>query len=519
MNALLRSLLLMTAISNPLTALAAEMIDVRRAEKISLSLTGMPLSAENRAAVLKGTMTKEALAEQLSKSPAFIEKFGQFWTQVLGIQLPIDIFSLRTKNGVPSTLDGQGRYVLSIGGVADSQYTSEKLQSVLKNFQNRTDRIALNIVQCDDAPMIIGAVQNIDEKSLQKIVDAQATANGPILPGTLQDWKNLTAFYRTFRTDCADDTPRVKPYWDPKEVTILARYKGVETYKVSPEILKKCGAAIEKCNIADAKASDRYSNFVSRDVTMEPGYIIGHTVAEDRPWPEVLTTPTTIVTGTYAEWLTNKGAPLWENFPSKSYEGSTDAIFTKPDIYDRKHYRVQRNALHSGVLTTIAYQLVTNGRRAKANRAYESFLCQKFSVPDGANPDPNDANPDLTKRTYCSFCHKTLEPMAAFWNRWPDTGTLNYIYNTDAKIVDTGAFNGGTGPGAAAFGKALVSSQAFQECGIKRAFEFVNGRKMTAAEADANMSEWMSQYDTAQQNLRPLIKSMVLAPEFLGSDK
>ncbi|RYZ50667.1 MAG: hypothetical protein EOP07_22560, partial [Proteobacteria bacterium] len=175
MNALLRSLLLMTAISNPLTALAAEMIDVRRAEKISLSLTGMPLSAENRAAVLKGTMTKEALAEQLSKSPAFIEKFGQFWTQVLGIQLPIDIFSLRTKNGVPSTLDGQGRYVLSIGGVADSQYTSEKLQSVLKNFQNRTDRIALNIVQCDDAPMIIGAVQNIDEKSLQKIVDAQAT--------------------------------------------------------------------------------------------------------------------------------------------------------------------------------------------------------------------------------------------------------------------------------------------------------------------------------------------------------
>lgn len=509
----------MMTFNNSANAAAVELIDVRRAEKVSLALTGRPLTAENRAAILKGTLTLDALAEQMTKGPAFIEHFAEFWSRVIGVQVPVDIFRLRTISGIPSTLDDQGFYGFNVGNSSDVNLTNMRLQNILKSFQGRTDRIALDVVQCPDAPMIVGSTQGANEFVIQAIVDTQKTGFGPINAGTLPDWQNLAAFYHVIRPTCTDDLPRIKPYWDPKEVTIFARYKGVQTYKVSTEILKKCGQAIEKCNIARSKFADRYSNLVSADLTMEPGYIIAHTVAEDRPWPEVVTTQTTIITGTYAEWLTNKGAPLWANFPGKSYEGSTDPIFTKPDIYDRGHHRIQRNALHAGVLTTPAFQMVTNGRRAKANRAYESFLCQKFTVPAGANPDPSDANPDLTKRSYCSFCHKTLEPMAAFWNRWPETGTINYMYDPAATISDTGAFNGQSGPGAAAFGKTLVSSQAFPECGVKRAFEFINGRKMTAKEAEASMAEWISNYDAAQQNLRPLIKAMVLAPEFLGVKK
>jgi hypothetical protein len=512
-------ILLSLHIALPIKILGAEMLDIRRAEKISLALTGVPLTPEQRAAVIQGKLNVETLTEELSKGPGFIDRFAEYWTRLLGAQATADIFELKTKTGVPQSLSAQGRYPFVYGVAIDKTYTSDKLQNILKGLKERKGIVALNIKQCPDAPMIIGSTQGPVLSLLQSIVDKKATPTAPILEGTLPDWQNLLAFMKTVQPTCEDTLPRIKPYWDPKEVTIFARYKGVESYRVSTEVLAKCGAALEKCNLTDARAADRYSNFVARDLTMEPGYIISHTVAEDRPWTDVVTTADTIITGTYAEWLTNKGAPLWDNFPGKSYEGAKMAIFTKPDIYDRKHYRVRRNALHSGVLTTPGFQLITNGRRAKANRAFESFLCQKFTVPEGANPDPNDANPDLTKRAYCSFCHKTLEPMAAFWNRWPETGTINYMYSDAANVNDNGSFNGLSGPGAAAFGKTLVSSPAFGECAIKRAFEFVYGRKITSVESDNMMPEWLAQYEAAQQNLRPVIKAMVLSPEFMGGGK
>lgn len=499
---------------------AAELLDVRRAEKISLTLTGLPLTPEQRAEVIKGALTPENLAESLTKSPAFIEKFAQFWTRILGVQSSSDIYSLRTKAGIPPTLSRGARYGFNFDNYQNPSTATQRLQSQLATFKNRQGNIALNIVQCPDGPLIVGAQDLELLENLQKLVTNKTNPSGdPIVPGTLPDWENLLSFMKTVRPKCEDTTPRIKPYWDPKEVTIFARYKGVETYSVSTEILAKCGAAIEKCNLADAMAADRYSNLVARDMTMEPGFIISHTVADDRPWSEIVTTADTIVTGTYAEWLTNKGAPLWPNFPGKSYEGANAVIFTKPDIYDRKHYRIRRNALHGGVLTTPAYHLVTNGRRAKANRAFEAFLCQKFSVPDGVMADPTDANPDLTKRQYCAFCHKTLEPMATFWNRWPETGTVNYLYDESKAIDDNGSFNGQSGPGAAAFGKTLTSSPFFAQCAIKRAFEFVNGRKVTAAESDYMMPEWSARFEAGQQNLRTVIKAMVLTPEFLGASK
>ncbi|RYZ49694.1 MAG: DUF1585 domain-containing protein [Proteobacteria bacterium] len=250
---------------------------------------------------------------------------------------------------------------------------------------------------------------------------------------------------------------------------------------------------------------------------MEPGYLISHTVAENKPFTDILTTQSTIMTGTFGYFMAGRGKGFWSRWPGGSIADANHAIFTAPKVLDRKHYWINRNASHAGVLTTQAYQIITNGRRAKANRTYETFLCKKFTVPDGAQADPADANPDLTKRTYCSYCHKSLEPMAAFFNRWPDTGNINYQYdnNKDPKN-DTGRYNGMEGKGAAAFGKILAESDGFDECSIRRAFEFVNGRKMGFVEHDNILPGYLENFRAEQKNLRKVIKAMVLSPDFLA---
>ncbi|MCX6129760.1 MAG: DUF1585 domain-containing protein [Proteobacteria bacterium] len=291
----------------------------------------------------------------------------------------------------------------------------------------------------------------------------------------------------------------------------------MKEYKVSNFILAKCGAKLERCTLgAGRRSPDRLANLVNQDLTLEPGYLISYIVAEDRPFSEVLTSSSTIMTGTMGEFMSHLGKDMWGNFPLGGYKDAAHPIFTNPQVFDRKLYRIERNNIHAGVLTTPAYQMLTNGARAKANKAYETFLCRKFVVPEGGKPDPNDANPDLTKRAYCSFCHKSLEPMAAFWNRWPEVGNVNYLYNASSTIDDSGRYDGKTGKGALAFGKILTESENFAECSVTRAFEFVYGRKMTKIEKENQLEDMIDKFNESGQKLRSTIKSLLLAPEFFN---
>jgi hypothetical protein len=209
------------------------------------------------------------------------------------------------------------------------------------------------------------------------------------------------------------------------------------------------------------------------------------------------------------------GSDLWSNYPQGAIEDAAHPIFASPKVLDRKRYWIRRNESHAGILTTPTYQIISNGRRAKANRAYETFLCRKFTVPEGAKADPSDSNPDLTQRAFCKYCHKSLEPMAAFFNRWPQTGVTNFQFDSGSKADDTGRVNGQSGKGAQAFGKILVASDGFSECSIKRAFEFVNGRKMNADDVSNDLPAYLEIFNSTGKNLRSVIKKMIVAPKFL----
>ncbi|RYZ57549.1 MAG: hypothetical protein EOP07_09600, partial [Proteobacteria bacterium] len=74
---------------------AADLVSLRQAEKISLTLTAKPLSPELRKSFLAGQITLEALADKLSTDPDFIENFAMFYTRTMGFQLPFHAYELR----------------------------------------------------------------------------------------------------------------------------------------------------------------------------------------------------------------------------------------------------------------------------------------------------------------------------------------------------------------------------------------------------------------------------------------
>jgi hypothetical protein len=93
---------------------------------------------------------------------------------------------------------------------------------------------------------------------------------------------------------------------------------------------------------------------------------------------------------------------------------------------DETWVRTERPGLHSGVLTLPAYLLRFMTNRGRANRFSVDFLCYEFLPP--AQPEdpasgcsPNDA--DLLKRCTCRGCHASLEPLAAHWGRFAESGT------------------------------------------------------------------------------------------------
>jgi hypothetical protein len=80
---------------------------------------------------------------------------------------------------------------------------------------------------------------------------------------------------------------------------------------------------------------------------------------------------------------------------------------------------------HAGVLTSPAFLIRFMSNRARANRFYNSFLCQPFQPPEDGLPAADDASAivlDLQQRDGCKYCHSTLEPVAAHWGRWLQMG-------------------------------------------------------------------------------------------------
>ena len=149
--------------------------------------------------------------------------------------------------------------------------------------------------------------------------------------------------------------------------------------------------------------------------------VVDHTIAEDRPYREVLSTKTVEFNGPVVHYL------RYMSGLSFDISGGLDATAPPPElIYAQVDtwVPVARTGRHSGVLTTPGYLLKHQSARQRAHRFYNAFECSSF-IPAGPLPSPFEPcsqHEDLTQRCGCDACHKTLEPMAAHWGRFSEYG-------------------------------------------------------------------------------------------------
>lgn len=176
-----------------------------------------------------------------------------------------------------------------------------------------------------------------------------------------------------------------------------------------------CGPNLRLCRGPTANA-DTVDGF-ARDVDLR----VAAVVREDLPYTELFTSRRAFVNGPMVHFLRYQtGVPANVTLTPMPYDLNTlpDLAYTDKETF----VEVTLPPSHAGILTSPAYLLRFQSNRARANRYYNSFLCQPFQPPAGGIPlDPSAVlELDLQKRNGCKYCHAILEPAAAHWGRWAE---------------------------------------------------------------------------------------------------
>jgi hypothetical protein len=155
----------------------------------------------------------------------------------------------------------------------------------------------------------------------------------------------------------------------------------------------------------------------------EAKHFMARIFSEDRDARELLTSRATVINGPLAQFYRSiasitccgSSSTLGYADPTPLFVPAQvpsnlvpEQVATWADVEDR--------GPHAAGLMTMPVFLVKYGtRRARAHVLYNAFLCKDF-VADNVTLEPSQ-EPDLMKRPGCSLCHRTLEPMAAYFAR------------------------------------------------------------------------------------------------------
>lgn len=275
-------------------------------------------------------------------------------------------------------------------------------------------------------------------------------------------------------------------------------------------------------------------------------------VREGRPYSDVVLAKDFQINGPLAFWLAHQsqtgGATLVAG-PSQ------DHPIPNLRFDDAEWQTIVRGERHAGVLSMPGYLLKFASNRGRANRFYESFLCQHFESNEPLPPATDDchAEPDLTKRCGCKGCHVAVEPAAAHWGRWVEAGLLDMeasvfptfdpacaqpnagrrdprcrlFYFTDADVTDpevedeyvgmlrayvfaddVRAANIEAGPEAIA--QSAVESGAFASCVTQKLWT-----RLVTSEVDEAAVATLAEQFARTDDIKALVKAIVERPEYV----
>jgi hypothetical protein len=234
----------------------------------------------------------------------------------------------------------------------------------------------------------------------------------------------------------ADGTMRegytmVSPFWAPSTKIKVCAFDAVDN-AVSPITGHDCsvpayGGNVHGCGCGPNLRWCRYGTSERQIVEAFATAMdmqVGKLVKDNRPYTDLFSEKTTFVNGPIVFFWKNQ-SQMARRQPMTPVPLDVDALPNLGFMDKNKWVEVALPSHHAGILTNPAFLLRFQTNRARANRYYNTFLCQPFQAPDtGIEVDAKSvlSQPDLQKRAGCKYCHALLEPTAAFWGRWVENG-------------------------------------------------------------------------------------------------
>ncbi len=480
-------------------------------DRIAVALTGQPATPAQKNAFVSGQRELNDIIDDFKGDARFEANLAQYWLEVLKVDQPFDFDALRNLNNKTMVSRITPTYPQGVLiAISNSDASCVNKQTGIFRLKEKSN---VNLRSTLDDSITIDGVTYIDALYDCGCKPYQVTVKDA--DGNDQTVYQADGVVGGVCTRC-DNIIDVNPHWAPETTVKACRLVAHENY---------CGADLSKCWLDDTLYSTHSTAKMFENLnygfTMQPGMLIAKIVSHDLSWDNVVAGTKTAVNDTLAWFLNSKFSdPFVNEYAPRmganvSYpQRKTNPVFTGAVAgnYD-KFSLVEAGEKNAGVLSTPAFHRVTNGLRAKANRAYESFLCYQFTPPEGDIPESDEQ--DLTKRPYCSACHVTLEPMSNFFKHYPLTGN-NFVYNPAPAGGAYGQFNGHGGNDVTALGDIMAQMRAYNECAVKRAFDFAMGRPMTASEASKILTPLTDQFEAGGKKLWPILKSIVTSPIFVG---
>lgn len=277
-------------------------------------------------------------------------------------------------------------------------------------------------------------------------------------------------------------------------------------------------------------------------------------VGNDRDFREVLTGKATLVNGPLAQFYEHvAGATCCGNGINFGYVNPVGLVDPAklPSLAptDSATWKVvaDRGPNAAGVLTLPVFLTKYGTRRGRAHVLYNAFRCRQF-VAENLKLEPS-TEPDLTKRSGCSTCHATLEPMSAYFARvlesdWTwlpkesfplDNGTCKSAdplkMSGSCKSYYDPAFTNAThsllrgsyasaahaDEGPAGLAAATVASPDFGKCVVTNVASSFLGRQL-GVEDDAMVTRLEGTFVGAGYKMRALVRALVHEPAYLAAN-
>ncbi len=341
----------------------------------SLQLRGYPPSLNEYEAIATGETDPELLLAEWLGSPDFAEQSvrfhrNHFWPNVTNVNLFSAAFSLRRE---PGTLQYWRRTAATL------------------NYRG-------DFVPCLDEPL-------------------EHDANGKIIAKAQPDGTTREGYVM------------VSPYWAPDTMIKVCGYDAQDSThgltgifcggrSASTDTSCGCGPNLRYCRYGNSQLP------VTRALGTDLDERVRAVMEENEPYTELFTSQRAFVNGPlsfFLKYQTGVFSGIRFDPPAIAPETLPEMDYTAEDTW----YEVSLDSAHAGVLTAPAYLIRFQTDRARANRFFDSFLCQPFQAPDSGLPLGEEVapHPDLQQRDGCKYCHALLEPAAAHWGRWAEGGT------------------------------------------------------------------------------------------------